>query len=140
MSTFRSDLVAGLTSVLTTFQAANPTLLRDVKRTRPASVGATPLAYVGNRVETLVHDSGTRSRTFTVAVVVIDVIPDSTENADRLDDLVDELVDEFTDNPRAAGANTLIEPIGVEDVEVEYGPVIYRGSAITLRGRILEGR
>lgn len=137
-TTFRNDAVAAITGLLTTFQAANPTLLRSVNRRRPGKFGETPLAYIGERAESLTHDSGTRTRTFAIPVVVVDVLSDNIETAGRLDLLVDLLVDVFTANPHAV-ANCLIEPVSVNDLEVEAG-VPYAAIQIAIRGIVMEGR
>lgn len=135
-TTFRSDAAAAIQTLLTTFQTANPTLLRKVKRARPENVGETPVAWIGDISETITHDSGVRGRTFAIPVAIVDQLSDSDENADRMDDLVDALIDVFTANPHAV-ANCLIEPTGVSELGIE-GP--FHGVAIVLRGRIQEGR
>jgi hypothetical protein len=134
-TTFRSDAVAAITTLLTTYQTANPTLLRDVHRSRPA-VNETPSAWFGEITETIQHTSGVRFRRFTIPVIVVDVLADNSETLNRLDDLVDALVDVFTANPQVV-ANTLIEPVAVSEVEID-GP--YHGVAISVSGQIQEGR
>ncbi len=137
-TTFRNDAVAAITGLLQTFAAANPTLLKAVHRRRPGSFPDHPLAYIGERAESLTHDSGTRTRTFLIPVVVVDVLADNVETADRFDDLVDLLIDLFTANPQVI-PNTIIEPVAVADLEVEAG-VPYGAVSITLRGIVMEGR
>lgn len=132
-STARTVVVTQVKALLDTWIAANPTLLRQCWRSRPAKVAETPFAFIGGRNEALRHDSGTRDRTFTIQVVLVDTLTDNIESGDRIDPLVDLLVDLFTANPHAVSATTVIEPVGVEDVEIEYPPVIYRASAISLR-------
>ena len=61
-STFRVDLVDALYDLLIAYQAANPTLLRKVYRTRPAAFQELPSAFVGPREESITHTSGTRER------------------------------------------------------------------------------
>lgn len=139
-STFRSDLVAGVETLLNAYIASNPTLLRAFFRARPAQIGETPLAFIGPRNEVVTHSAGTRSRVFTVPVVIADVLTDNVEVANRFDDLTDSLLDYFTANPHGVSATTLIEPVSVEDIELDYGTVVYRAVSITLRGQIQEGR
>ena len=95
-TTARQDVVAALTSVMTTFQAANPTQLRKVFSARPGGPGEVPFAFVGARDETIVHTAGTRQRTFAPAVTVCDHLGDNEQAAGRMDILVDGLVDAFT--------------------------------------------
>ena len=132
---FRSDAVAAITTLLETYQTANPTLLRHVHRSR-VSVTETPSAWFGEIGESIQLTSGVRFRRFVIPVVVVDVLSDNSETMDRLDDLVDALVDVFTTNPHAV-ANTIIEPVGVSEVEID-GP--YHGVSINLAGLIQEGR
>lgn len=138
--TFRSDMATAIQGVAQTYATANPTLLRHVYRARPADFTETPCAYVGNRPESIRHDSGTRQRTMTPQLVVVAPAPDNEEAMDRMDDLADALLDAFTADPHAISATTLIEPIGIEDVEDQVGTVSYPGFAITFRATILEGR
>lgn len=135
-TTFRSDVTGAIETLLTTFQTSNPTLLRDFHRSRPAAVAETPSAWVGDIAEAIQHTSGVRRRAFTIPVVIVDQLSDSSETATRMDDLVDLLIDLFTANPHAI-ANTLIEPVGVTEVEID-GP--FHGVAINVAGLIQEGR
>lgn len=136
-STFRSDAAAALLGLLTTYQTANPTLLRKVSRTRPSSVGETPAAWIGDLSESIRHTANIRQRTFTIPVVIVDQLADSDETADRMDDLVDALIDVFTAAPHAVSGATLVEPTGVTEVEID-GP--FHGVAIAVSGLIQEGR
>lgn len=135
-TTFRSDVAGAVLTLLTTFQTSNPTLLRHIHRARPANVSETPSAWIGEIAENIVHTSGVRRRAFTIPVVIVDVLVDSSETGGRIDDLVDLLIDVFTASPHAV-ANTLIEPTGVSEVEIE-GP--FRGVQINVSGLIQEGR
>lgn len=141
-TTFRHDLVAALKTTLDAYVVANPTLLRAAYRTRPASVHETPMAYIGGRSESIVHDSGTRTRTFAPTVVIVDVLADNQETGDRMDIVVDALVDIFTANPHAVSGSTLLEQTGVDDVDLDWGGgVIYRAAVLTFaRCSIQEGR
>lgn len=151
-TTFRSDLVAGVLSVLTAQKAATPTLLRAVYPARPGSFSETPCAYIGARDETITHGGGSagyglRTRTFTgLSVVIVDALPDPTQTIDRLDDLVDALVDRFTAAYAVvAGGSSILEMTGVSDTDVEVagvnGPIVYRGCVLTFgRTFISEGR
>jgi hypothetical protein len=138
--TFRSDVASAIQSVAQTYATANPTLLKKVTRARPAGFGATPHAYVGNRPESIRHDSGTRQRTINPQLVVVSAFTDNEQQMDKMDDLADALLDAFTAAPHAISATTILEPIGIEDVEDQVGTVSYPGFAITFRAIALEGR
>lgn len=140
-STFRADLVDALYDLLTTYQTANPTLLRRVYRTRPAAFAELPSAFVGGRPETITHTSGTRERAIAPSVVVVDTFSgDNQETGDRMDILMDDLIDVFTAGVRQIG-NALIEPTAVTPGEIEASGAIYRAESIEFaRTSIREGR
>jgi hypothetical protein len=139
-STFRVDLVDALYDLLVAYQAANPTLLRRVYRTRPPAFQELPSAFVGGREEAITHTSGTRERTIAPSVVVVDTFSDNVETGDRMDILIDDLVDVFT-----AGVSqipwAIIEPTSVTPGELEASGAIYRAESIGFaRTTIREGR
>lgn len=139
----RTDFVTGLVTVLNTYKTANPTLLRGVFTARPeGSAFEKPAAYIGNRDETVGHDSGLRTRTFLgLTVWVLDTFPVNQETADRMDVLVDGLQDAFTNAPHAGGGNTVISVTSVQDTEVTLGDAIYRAAVFTFaQGVVQEGR
>lgn len=99
-TTFRQDIVAGLTTILNAYQVANPTLLRRVFDHRPPSdVTDLPFAYVSLRPESITHASGVRTRTMQPSVVVVDMLASNDETEGRFDVLVDALVEHFTGYP-----------------------------------------
>ena len=128
-STFRVDLVDALYDLLVAYQTANPTLLRAVFRTRPSAFQELPAAFVGPRVETITHTSGTRERAIDPTVVVVDTFTDNIETGDRMDVLIDDLVDVFTAGVRQIG-NAILEPTGVLPGEIEASGAIYRAETI----------
>lgn len=126
-STFRTDITSGLVTILDAFITANPTLLRRSERGRPPSVvGDLPIAWVDRRDESIVHDSGTRTRTMQPSVLVVAPITDNVETVIRFDTLVDLLVDHFTDYPHIT-SNTIWSSMTVEDESYSEGdePVRY---------------
>lgn len=142
-TTFRADSVAGLMTVLNAYKTAHPALLRGVYSARPG--GPTfekPCAYVGNRDETQMHDSGIRTRTLTgLQVIVVDTFPDNAQTADRMDVLVDDLSDAFTAAPHALGGNSVVSVTSIADTEVQMGEAIYRGAIFTFGTAVAqEGR
>lgn len=145
-TTFRSDLVAALRTVLLAQRTATPTQLRAVYTARPGSFSETPCAYVGARDEVITYDAGTRTRTFTPTVIIVDTFADVSEAEDRIDDLVDLLVDRFTAAYAAvAGGGSITQLSTVTDTELETpgtsGPVVYRAAVLGFdRTFISEGR
>jgi len=143
MVTARTDFVTGLVSVLNTYKTANPTLLRGVYTARPeGSAFEKPCAYIGSRDESVIHDSGLRTRTFVgLTVWVLDTFPVDQQTLDRMDIVVDGLQDAFTAAPHAGGGNTVIAVTSVADTEVTMGDAIYRAAVFTFAsGVVSEGR
>lgn len=92
-TTFRSDLVAGIGTMMNAYIAANPTLLRRHFRYRPPStVTDLPFSYLDLRPETIGFDNSIRERVVTADVVVLDQWTEAGEAMDRLDDLADSLI------------------------------------------------
>lgn len=146
-TTFRSDVVAALVTVLQAQQTADPASLRAIYTSRPGSVPETPCAYIGPRDEIIRYDAGTRTREFRgLTVVVVDALQDASETEDRLDDLVDALVDRFTAAYAAvAGGGSIVQLNGARDTDVVLsggtGEVTYRGVVLDFGGTFIsEGR
>jgi hypothetical protein len=137
--TFRAELRAAIVTTATTYQSANPTLLRKVLPARPANFAEGPVAYVVMR-ETVTFAGGLRDRTMQPALIVVDSATDNIEAATRMDTLADALLEAFTLAPHASGAADLLEPIGIEDVEDQVGTVSYPGFQITFQAFRSEGR
>lgn len=140
-TTFRADVVAGLTSVLQAFQTANPTLLRAVFPARPSRyTGDMPFAYIETRNESVTHDSGTRTRTMTPSVVVVDQLTDNEETMARFDALVDLLMDHFTANPQLTPV-TIWSALTVTDDYEEVGDRVFAAARFAFQNvSIQEGR
>lgn len=132
-TTFRSDVVAAVRTVLLAQQTATPTQLRAVYTSRPGSFPETPCAYIGNRDETISYGGQLRTRTFTgLQVVLVDRLIDASETEDRLDDLVDLLIDRFTAAYAAvAGGGSLVQLTSASDTDIvltgDAGSATYRG-------------
>lgn len=143
-TTFRTDITSGLVTILDAFVTANPTLLRRTERSRPPSiVGDLPIAWVDRRDESITHDSGTRTRTMSPSVLVVDSIGDNVETVVDFDTLVDLLVDHFTLSPHIT-SNTIWSDLRVEDESYSEGdePTRYFHAVRFTFGNvaILEGR
>jgi hypothetical protein len=139
-TTFRVDVVTGIVSTLNTYKSSNPTLLRDVHTARPAHIGETPVAWLGNRNETEVHTTGLRDRVISVDVVVADVVPDNEQAAGRMDILWDALADAFTAAPHLVSSSSVAEVTTIAEGEVDYGGVPYRVLIFTVQAIKSEGR
>lgn len=103
-STFRRDTATGLLAILDAFIAARPTLLRRSFIVQPPHFNTDlPCGFVGPRTETALHDSGTRTRTMTPSVTLVDKITDNAETMTRMDVLVDAFADHVTGYARLMG-------------------------------------
>ena len=98
-TTFRVDLVAGVTTMMDAYIAANPTLLLRHYRSLPAQFQDLPSSYLDLRPETITHSEGVRDRRIAPSVVVVTRLTDNGETTDVHDILVDSLVDWFTSYP-----------------------------------------
>lgn len=135
-TTARSDMVAHIRSVLVVRQTASPALLRKIYNARPGGFPETPCAYIGPRDETLTVDAQTKHRQFAgLSFVVVDTIPDASEEADRMDDLVDLLVGDFMARRNVSGGGGQLWLSSITDTDITLqGPnttVNYRGAIFT---------
>lgn len=117
-TTYAANLRAALVTILVAQQTATPNLLRSVTAAMPGGFQELPAAYVDIGAETITHDAGTRTRTFSgTTVVVVDAYTDQTQTEDRMDVLRDLLVDRFDAATSTAIAGTILELIGVTPTE-----------------------
>jgi hypothetical protein len=142
----RTDFRNALFTLLTDQQTATPDELRKVLRFRPGAMPAEqPAAWIGNVVEALAYDAGTRNREMTAEVIIGKAFPsDLITTADPFDALLDALVERFTNNSGVI-ASTITELNGIDDGEISFqkadgGINTYRGATLTVRLRIWEGR
>jgi hypothetical protein len=98
-TTFRVDLVAGVTTMMNAYIATNPTLLIRHYRSRPTQFADLPASYLDLRPETVSHSQGLRDRVASPSVVVVTRLTDNGETTDIHDVLVDSLLDWFTSYP-----------------------------------------
>ena len=113
-TTFRRDIVAGVSSMMAAFIAANPTLLVRHFRSRPEFDKDLPCTYLDLRPESITHSAGVRVRTTNPSVVLVTQLTESGETSDTHDLLVDYLVDHFTDYPHIT-AGTVWDSMSVAD-------------------------
>lgn len=106
--TARTEIVAGLLSMLASFQASNPTLLRRSFRSRPPSlVTDLPCAYIDVIPETVSYDNSIRDRILSPSIVFVDRLSDNGEVTDRFLTLVDTFGEFLDHNPYLASGNAV---------------------------------
>jgi hypothetical protein len=134
-TTFRSDVVGAVRTVLLARQTTSPTLLRAVYNARPGSFPETPCAYIAGRSERITYSAQTRARTMTgLEVVIVDNLIDAAQVEDRMDDLIDLLVDDFTAAYNAvSGGGGLLQLTSITDADVTLTGDV----AVTYRGAVL---
>lgn len=146
VTTARVDFVAAQMTILNAQKAATPTLLRAVWSSRPGNFNELPLAFIGNRDESLEWDAGTRTRTFNgLTVSLVDNFTDSQQDSDRMDVLVDLLVDRYNDAVQAVGRGSILELTNINDYELAEdvkGQITYRRAVLLTFARTFkkEGR
>ena len=139
MSTRRAEFREALADILDDFQAANPTLLRQTYRARPASFKP-PLAYVGGINEpTISHQfGGQRIRDQRSSLVLVQGVYENAETADKLDVLADALITYLTGQHARVSGATLLEAISSEDVDLAIGETTYAATIVTVRHDVVE--
>jgi len=139
-TTFRTDIGDGILAVPGAFKAAHPDLLLSVYRARPSGWPDLPAAIIDRRAEDIGHDSGVRTRSMTVSVLVVRRITDNAETMLAFDQLVDLLVDAFTAVPQFA-SDTIWSDVSVEDEDAPFGDYDFAGVRFTFPNiTIMEGR
>lgn len=99
-TTFRADVVAGMTTMMQAFIATNPTVIRRHFRMLPVTVITDlPCSYLDLRPESIQHVDGLRYRVMSPSVVVVFDNGENGETIDAMDTTVDLLVDHFTAYP-----------------------------------------
>lgn len=146
-TTGAQDVAAALVSILETYKAAHPTHLHRSYASRPGTFTDQPIAYVDVGPELIVHDAGTRSRTFAPTVTWVGTF---SETHMALRNLVrDGLVDAFTAGVTVSLSsgfliiNTAVEPTEEREENTVTGNVlvypalVFRFDQITLQeGRV----
>lgn len=124
-------------------RAATPSLLRKTARFHPGGLLEKPVAWQGEISDELAYDQGTRERVMTEDVQIATTFPADLPT-DDFDNLIDDLIERFT---AAYGVipNTILElnraqPSDVAIPRADGNSDIYRGSLLSIRLRIWEGR
>lgn len=141
MPDWRATIRTALYDFLETYKVANPTILRQVHRTRPGSFRELPCAFIGEVGLTFLHAGQVRQTGGAAEVVFVANVADNTEAKDKLDAAVDAITEALTDDPHVLGANTVCEPMAISDDAFDQGGVIYTAVTLTVgRITIVEGR
>lgn len=141
MTSFRSDTRNGLYTLLTGFQAANPTQLTHTYRRRPGSFPDMISAFCGAMPETSNPRTLLSQRNITPTVVfVMKLTEPSHEQSDELDDIVDAFWTYSLARPHSISNNTVCVPRSAQDIELEAEGTFYPGVEITFDSVALEGR
>lgn len=110
----RADIRAAAVTLLTDY-ASDATIGLQVYPGRPRTVNP-PTAFVDRMTETIEYVGPTlRQRTPRAEVIVVHGLFDSKDAVTQMDAFVDGFLDWVTDRFHAAGANTLIAAVEVED-------------------------
>ena len=121
-TTFRADVVAGMTTMMTDFISAHPTVIRRHFRMMPASVVTDlPCSYLDLRPESINHVDGLRYRVMSPSVVVVFDNGENGETIDEMDPAVDLLVDHFTSYPHIV-AGTIWDAMTVSEESLANNP------------------
>lgn len=140
---FRQVLSAAIVSLVTTFAAANPTIIRSVWTTKPnLSNAEMPCFYIGDLAESITHMQGVRTRTFSgFSAYLVDNPGATDESSARLDFAADALVDLFTANPHAASGRSIFQHVGTNDIESPDGVIPLPGLELLFaETTVTEGR
>ena len=141
----RSDFRNALFTLLDAQKTATPDQLRKVLPYRPGGIGEKPVAWVGQVVDRLTFDAGTRSHNLTAEVVCATTFPsDSLITTDPFDALLDALIERFTGSPTVIPVS-ILTLTGIDDGEVSFvsadgTTTIYRGATLTISLQVWEGR
>jgi hypothetical protein len=122
-TTFRTDMVGGIETVLLAFSAAHPTYLARVYRARPESIADYPAAYIDDRRETIRHRGagGPRERMMQVSVVLVRRITNNAETMAAFDTTVDLLVDALSAVPQLALGTIWNGGMTIADEDAPFG-------------------
>ena len=125
-TTFRADVVAGMTTMMTAFIAANPGVIQRHFRFLPPSFTTDlPCTYLDLRPESISHVSGLRERLMNPSIVAVFDDPENGQTVDTIDPAVDLLVDWFTSYPHIV-PGTVWDAMTVAEESIDNGMVAVR--------------
>ncbi len=106
--TARVEVVTTILSMLDTFIAANPTLLRRRFKVRPPSlVTDLPCAYIDLRPYTVAYTASVRDIVMSPSIVFVDQLTDNGDTMERFDTLVDAFTEFLDGYPYLAAGNAV---------------------------------
>jgi hypothetical protein len=139
-STTRVDLNAAIVEILDAFIAAVPGIIRKVWTEVPSGLtGEGPFVYIGDVIEEISHDFGTRSTIFRGMVGYVDVLVDPQETNDRVAVFCDYMRDLFTANARILGYG-IFEQTGLTETEIIQGTIRMTNTTVQWKFDIRVGR
>jgi hypothetical protein len=142
---FRQAIQSGIKTLVAAFAAANPTIVRSVRTFRPTSfAGSTslPVFYMGNLDETITHDQGIRTRTFSgFSCYLVDQLGTIDDSNDRMNFAADVLADLFTSNVHAVSGASIFQHVATLDTEESDKGILYPALEFQFaETKIAEGR
>jgi hypothetical protein len=142
---FRQAIQSGIKTLVAAFALANPTIVRSVRTFRPPSfAGSTslPVFYIGNLDETITHDQGIRTRTFSgFSCYLVDQIGTIDDSNDRMNFAADALTDLFTSNVHAISGASIFQHVSTTDTEESDKGILYPALEFQFaETKIAEGR
>jgi hypothetical protein len=117
---FRQALQSGVSSIVTTFAAANPTIIRSIRTVRPLNFANVelPCFFIGDMSESITHSQGIRTRMFDgFSGFLVDAPGSVDESNDRMNFAADVLTDLFTANPHAASGRSIFQHVATLDTQ-----------------------
>ncbi len=122
---FRQQTQAAILSVVGTFKAANPTIIRSVESVRPGSYSGTsalPVFYIGDMSESYQYVGQLWQRTMAgLTCYLVDQLGTIGDSNDRMNFAHDVLADLFTVNYHAINPRSILQLSSITDLEFEEG-------------------
>lgn len=120
--TDRQDLNDALMAMVAAFQGVVPGVVRKAWSEIPASLtGETPLIYLGDITEALLHDSGLRGTTYTGSVGYVDVAADNQEANTRANTFADYMRELFTANYHLVSGRGILQQTALREAAIDQG-------------------
>lgn len=119
-SGFRQAVQYGVISLMQTFAAANPTIVRAVRSTRPGSfaTASLPVFYLGDMTESDTYGNGQWIRAFSgLTAYLVDNLGTIEDSNDRMNFAADAIGEYLTQNYHASGARSILQIQSINDTE-----------------------
>lgn len=120
---FRSQTQAAILSLVGTFKAANPTIIRSVESVRPGSFAGTsalPCFFIGDMSESYAYVGQLWQRTLSgFSCYLVDQLGTIGDSNDRMNFAHDVLADLFTVNFHAISGQSILQLTGINDTEFD---------------------